>query len=180
MRFVPLDIDGAYSVELEPREDERGFFARAFSASEFREQGIDFQVQNANTTYTEHRGTLRGLHYQLPPAAEDKLIRCTRGAVFSVLVDMRPASPTRLRHVGIELSAENRRALLIPGMCAAGALSLTDRAETFYLVSADYSPELERGLRFDDPVIGIDWPIPVTIVSDKDRAWPDIEGEDQA
>ena len=180
MKFIPTEIDGAFIVELEPHADERGFFARAFSIAEFAQHGIDFAVRNANTTYTSGRGTLRGLHYQLDPAAEDKLIRCTRGAVFSVLVDLRPGSVTRLRYVGVELSAENRRAVLIPGMCAAGALTLTDDAETFYLVSADYTPELERGIRFDDPAVGIDWPIPVTTVSDKDRAWEDIDVGEQA
>lgn len=174
MRFVPIQIAGGYVVELEPHGDERGFFARAFSVSEFAANGIDFAVRNANTTYTAARGTMRGLHYQVPPAAEDKLIRCTRGAVYSVMVDMRPDSPTRLQHVGVELTAENRRALLIPAMCAAGALTLVDDTETFYLVSADYAPEYERGIRFDDPVLGIEWPIPVTTVSAKDRAWNDI------
>lgn len=180
MRFVPTAIEGAFIVELEPHGDDRGFFARAYSVTEFAEQGIDFSVRNANTTYTAARGTLRGLHYQLAPAAEDKFIRCTRGAVYSVLVDMRPGSPTRLQHVGVELSRENRRALLIPGLCAAGALTLTDDAETFYLVSADYSPELERGVRYDDPALAIDWPIAVTSISDKDRSWRDIDLEENA
>lgn len=180
MKFIPTEIDGAFIVELEPHGDDRGFFARAYSVTEFAERGIDFPVRNANTTYTAVRGTLRGLHYQLPPAAEDKFIRCTRGAVYSVLVDVRPESPTRLQHVGVELSRENRRALLIPGMCAAGALTLTDDAETFYLVSADYAPDLERGIRFDDPALAIEWPIEVTSVSDKDRSWRDIDAEENA
>lgn len=178
MRFVPTPIDGAFIVELEQHGDDRGFFARAYSVTEFAEHGIDFSVRNANTTYTATRGTLRGLHYQLPPAAEDKFIRCTRGGVYSVLVDMRPGSPTRLQHFGVELSRENRRALFIPGLCAAGALSLTDDAETFYLVSADYSPDLERGIRYDDPALSIDWPIPVASVSEKDRSWKDIDVEE--
>jgi dTDP-4-dehydrorhamnose 3,5-epimerase len=175
MRFESTVIEGAYVVDLEPHEDHRGFFARAFSLSEFQEHGIEFVVRNANTTYTARRGTLRGLHYQVPPADETKLIRCIRGAVYSAFVDMRAGSSTRLRSFGVELSAENRRALLIPGMCAAGALSLTDHAETFYLVSADHAPELERGVRYDDPAIGIDWPVPVSTISDKDRSWPNIE-----
>ena len=174
MRFVPTAVPGAYIVELEPHQDERGFFARAFSTKEFSDNGIDFVVRNANTTYSAARGTLRGLHYQLPPAAEDKLIRCTKGAVYSVLVDMRSDSPTRLQHVGVELTAENRRALFIPGMCAAGALTLVDDTETFYLVSADHAPGRERGVRYDDPAVGIAWPIPVTTISAKDRAWSDL------
>ncbi|HSJ27012.1 MAG TPA: dTDP-4-dehydrorhamnose 3,5-epimerase family protein [Acidimicrobiia bacterium] len=175
MRFLPTEIAGAFIVELEPRADDRGFFARAFSVTEFAAHGLEFGVRNANTTHTRTRGTLRGLHYQLPPAAEDKLIRCTRGAVYSVLVDLRPGSPTRFQHIGVELTAENRLALLIPGLCAAGALTLADDTETFYLVTADYSPELERGVRYDDPALGIEWPIPVTTISEKDRSWPDID-----
>jgi dTDP-4-dehydrorhamnose 3,5-epimerase len=175
MRFVPTSVSGAFVVELEPHGDERGFFARAFSDQEFADVGIEMKVRNANATYTARRGTIRGLHYQLAPAAEQKLIRCIRGGVFSVIVDLRPGSPTFLEHLGVELTAENRRALYIPEMCAAGALSLTDDAETFYLVSAYHRPDLERGIRYDDPVVAITWPIPVETVSDKDRSWPDFE-----
>lgn len=174
MKFLETEIEGVLVVDLEPREDERGFFARAFSDDEFSAAGIDMTVRNANATYTRSKGTLRGLHYQLPPGGEQKLIRCTRGAVYSVAVDMRIGSPTHLHHVGVELSASNRRAIYIPEMCAAGALTLTDDAETFYLVSSPHRPDLERGVRFDDPAIGIGWPVPVSVVSAKDRAWPDL------
>jgi dTDP-4-dehydrorhamnose 3,5-epimerase len=175
MRFVATALPGAFVVELEPHRDDRGFFARAFSDQEFADVGIEMRVRNANATYTARRGTIRGLHYQLDPGAEQKLIRCTRGGVFSVIVDLRPGSATYLEHLGVELTADNRRALYIPEMCAAGALSLTDDAETFYLVSAHHRPDLERGIRYDDPALGITWPIPVEIVSDKDRSWPDFE-----
>lgn len=172
MRFLETPVAGAYIVELEPREDDRGFFARAFSEEEFAAAGIELPVRMANMTYTRHRGTVRGLHYQVPPAGEAKFIRCVSGSAFSAIVDMRPASPTYRAWTGAELTAVNRRALYIPPSCAAGAQALADGTEMFYLVSSAYSPEHERGLRFDDPAIGIHWPLPATHVSDKDRAWP--------
>lgn len=171
LKFASTSIAGVCVVELEPHSDQRGYFARAFSDEEFRTAGLEMTVRNANTTYTRHKGTIRGLHYQLPPAGESKLIRCTRGAIFSVAVDVRADSPTFLHHVGVELTAENRLALFIPEMCAAGALSLTDDAETFYLVSAYHDRDLERGIRYDDPAVRIKWPIAITTVSEKDRSW---------
>lgn len=172
MRFTETPVAGAYIVGLEPREDERGFFARAFSDDEFTAAGVHLSVRMANMTYTRHAGTIRGMHYQVPPAGEAKFIRCVRGAAFSAIVDMRPESPTYRAWTGVELTAQNRLALYIPPSCAAGAQALADDTEMFYLVSAAYSPEHERGLRFDDPAIGIRWPRPATNVSDKDRAWP--------
>ena len=172
MRFLPTAVDGAYIVELEPREDERGFFSRAYSDEEFRAAGITTPVQMANLTYTRRMGTIRGLHYQVPPAGEAKFIRCFRGAAFAVAVDMREGSPTYRRWAGAELTPENRRALYIPESCAAGAQALADDTEMFYLVSAPYSPDHERGIRYDDPEIGIAWPMPASLVSEKDRAWP--------
>lgn len=175
MRFRETPVAGAYIVELEPREDDRGFFARAFSDEEFAAAGIDVAVRMANMTFTRHAGTVRGMHYQVPPAGEAKFIRCVRGAAFSAIVDMRPTSPTYRAWTGVELTAANRLALYIPPVCAAGAQALADDTEMFYLVSTAYSPEHERGLRFDDPAIGIRWPRPATHVSDKDRAWPWLE-----
>lgn len=172
MRFRETPVAGAYIVELEPREDGRGFFARAFSDEEFAAAGIVHPVRMANMTYTRHAGTVRGMHYQVPPAGEAKFIRCIRGAAFSAIVDMRPTSPTYRAWTGVELTADNRLALYIPESCAAGAQALADDTDMFYLVSAAYSPEHERGLRFDDPAIGIRWPLPATHVSAKDRAWP--------
>lgn len=174
MRFRETPVAGAYIVELEPREDDRGFFARAFSEEEFAAAGIVHPVRMANMTYTRLAGTVRGLHYQVPPAGEAKFIRCVRGAAFSAIVDMRPASPTYRAWTGVELTADNRLALYIPESCAAGAQALTDDTEMFYLVSGAYSPEHERGVRFDDPAIDIRWPLPATHVSDKDRSWPSL------
>lgn len=172
MKFTETPVAGAYIVALEPREDERGFFARAFSDEEFHAAGIDMTVRMANMTYTKRRGTIRGLHYQVAPAEEAKFIRCIRGAAYSAIVDMRATSPTYRMSTGVELTAANRLGLYIPGSCAAGAQALTDDAEMYYLVSAAYSPDHERGLRFDDPALAIDWPLPAVDVSAKDRAWP--------
>lgn len=180
MRFEATAVADALLVDLEPREDERGFFARAFAVDEFRSQGIAFEPVQANLSYTRRAGTVRGLHYQVAPATEQKLIRCIRGAIFQVAVDVRPGSPTYLRHVGVRLDADSRRALYVPGGCAAGAQALTDAAEAFYLVSAAYSPDHERGIRFDDPVFAIAWPLEPTIVSVKDRAWPDFDPDREA
>jgi dTDP-4-dehydrorhamnose 3,5-epimerase len=181
VRFLPTPVDGAYIVELEPREDDRGFFARAYSDEEFRAAGIVTPVRMANLTYTRWKGTIRGLHYQVPPAGEAKFIRCIRGAAFAAMVDMREDSPTYRRWAGAELTPGNRRALYIPESCAAGAQALADDTEMFYLVSAPYSPDHERGIRYDDPAIGIQWPMPAAHISDKDRAWPPLaRSEDSA
>ncbi len=172
MKFLETPVAGAYIVALEPREDERGFFARAFSDEEFRAAGIDMTVRMANMTYTKRQGAVRGLHYQVAPAEEGKFIRCIRGAAYSAIVDMRPTSPTYRMWTGVELTADNRLGFYIPESCAAGAQALTDDVEMHYLVSAAYSPEHERGVRFDDPALAIDWPLPAVDVSEKDRAWP--------
>ena len=172
MKFQETPVAGAYIVDLEPREDDRGFFARAFSDEEFLAAGISMRVRMANTTYTRWRGTVRGLHFQVEPAGEAKFIRCISGAAFSVIVDMRESSPTYRRWTGVELTAVNRRALYIPESCAAGAQALSDDTEMYYLVSGAYSPEHERGLRFDDPALAIAWPLPAVHISDKDRGWP--------
>jgi len=172
MRFTELEIPGAFLVELEPHADSRGFFARTFCADEFRDHGLNPRVAQVNTSFNHRRGTLRGMHYQDEPAPEAKLVRCLAGAILDVIVDMRPESATYLRHVGIELSAANRRQLFIPERCAAGYQTLADDTEVTYLVSEFYTPGTERGLRHDDPALGISWPLPVTAISDKDAAWP--------
>src|SRR6478735_10365046 len=146
MRFTELDLPGAYLVELEERRDDRGFFARAFCVREFAELGLTTNVAQCNLSYNRHRGTLRGLHYQAEPAGEAKLIRCIAGAVHQVLVDMRPDSPTYLRHVSVELSAANRLAVYLPELIAAGVQTLADDSELFYQLSEFYTPEAERGL----------------------------------
>jgi dTDP-4-dehydrorhamnose 3,5-epimerase len=175
MRFAETPIPGAFLVDAERKEDDRGFFARAFCIEEFRAHGLDPTVVQANLSFNRARGTLRGLHYQMPPAVERKFFRCIRGATFHVIVDMRPDSEAYLRSFGVELSAENRRGLYVPALCAAGYQALTDEAEVLYFVSEFYSPEHERGLRYDDPALAIEWPLPAAEVSPKDRSWPLVE-----
>lgn len=172
MRFTETELAGAYLVELDRLEDERGFFARTFCAREFEDHGLSPVVAQANVSFNHRAGTLRGLHYQVPPSAETKLVRCTRGAIHDVIVDLRPGSPTRLQHVGVELSEQNRRALYVPKGFAHGYQTLTDDAEVAYQVDEFYAPGLEQGLRHDDPALGIVWPLAVSVVSEKDAAWP--------
>lgn len=172
MIFTETSLSGAYLIDLEPIRDDRGFFARTFDAHQFEERGMRPLVAQCNLSYNKVKGTLRGMHMQLAPATEPKLVRCTRGAVYDVIVDMRPDSPTYLQHVGVELSADNHRQLYVPDMFAHGYLTLTDHAEVAYQVGEFYSPGHERGLRFDDPALGIEWPIPVEVLSSKDASWP--------
>ena len=171
MNIQSTRIPGAYIIDLSSHSDERGFFARTFCADTFRRHGLNPVVSQCNMTFTRKRGTIRGLHYQLPPASEAKLLRCVRGGIYEVLVDVRPDSPTYLQHLGVELTQENRRMLYIPEGCAAGCQSLTDDAEMAYHASEPYTPGAECGLRYDDPALGIEWPLPVAIVSEKDMAW---------
>jgi dTDP-4-dehydrorhamnose 3,5-epimerase len=171
--FHRTDLQGSYLIEPERRVDDRGFFARTFCAEEFRRRGLTPTVEQCNLSFNHKRGTLRGLHYQIPPAAEAKLVRCTHGAIFDVIVDLRPNSPTFLQHFGVELSENNRFALYVPELFAHGYLTLTDDAEVAYQVSQRHTPEAERGIRYDDPALRkIDWPLAIEIVSEKDRAWP--------
>lgn len=172
MLFRETPLPGAFIIDLDRKSDHRGFFARSFCRDEFEAHGLNPAVVQCNTSFNHERGTLRGMHYQVPPAPEAKLVRCLRGAIYDVIVDMRPDSPTYLRHFGIELSDENRTALYVPEMFAHGYQALSDGAEVLYQVSAFYAPDCERGLRHDDPALGIVWPAPVTVISDKDKAWP--------
>ena len=172
MRIEPTSIDGVFTVELERRGDDRGFFARTFCAEEFRAAGLDLAVFQGNLSVSREKGTMRGLHYQTDPAAESKLVRCTRGAIFDVVVDFREGSPTYLEHLAVRLDSENRTALYVPRHVAHGFLTLEPDTEVNYLVSAPYTPEAERGVRYDDPRLAIDWPIPVTVITPKDTAWP--------
>lgn len=172
MIFTPSPIAGAYIIDPDFKSDHRGFFARMFCAETFEEHGLKLTVAQCNSSFSYKKGTIRGLHYQTPPAPEAKLIRCTQGAIYEVIVDVRIDSPTYLKHVGVELTAESRRMLYIPEMCAAGCQALTDEAEASYQVSSFYSPQYERGIRFDDPLLGIVWPLRVTELSEKDCSWP--------
>ena len=175
MIFHETKLKGAFIVEFEKREDPRGFFARAFCADEFRAHGLCPEVMQANIAYNYKKGTLRGMHYQLPPVSEPKFIRCIRGAVWDVIVDLRPDSPTYLQHVGVELSMENRRALYVPDMFAHGNQTLEDDTELLYLMGQLYTPGAAAGLRPDDPALGIEWPLPVTVISEADTKWPLLE-----
>ena len=180
MRFTELDIPGAYVIDLDPHTDPRGFFARTFCAREFAEHGLVMTIAQVNLSYNHRGGTLRGMHYQNEPAPEAKLVRCVAGAIFDVIVDMRRNSPTYLRHAAVELSAANRRQLYIPELCAAGYQTLADDTEVAYQVSEFYTPETERGVRHDDPALGIAWPLPVSEISPKDAVWPLLSREEVA
>jgi dTDP-4-dehydrorhamnose 3,5-epimerase len=172
MRFTPTRLSGAFILDPERREDARGHFARTFCRREFEAHGLKPDIAQANVAWNSRKGTLRGMHYQVAPAAETKLVRCTRGALWDVIVDLRPESPTFLEHVGVELSAENGRQLFVPELFAHGYITLADDTEAAYQVGEFYAPDAERGIRFDDPALGIVWPIPVTVISEKDAAWP--------
>lgn len=172
MIFIPTKLSGVFIVEPEPHPDARGFFARTFCTREFKEQGLATEFVQCSISANRARGTLRGLHYQLPPAGEIKLVRCTSGAIHDVVVDLRHDSPTYLEHLGVELTAQNRRALYIPEMFAHGLQTLADETEVFYQISEFHAPDKSAGLRFDDPKLGIQWPLPVTVINDKDRNWP--------
>jgi dTDP-4-dehydrorhamnose 3,5-epimerase len=172
--FAETELAGAYVVDLERREDERGFFARAWCASEFGEHGLSTRLVQCNLSFNARQGTLRGMHFQRDPHAEAKLVRCTRGSVYDVIIDLRPESPTYMRWLGVELSAENRRALYVPEGFAHGYQTLVDDTETFYQVSEFYAPEAEGGVRWNDPAFGIEWPHPdAPLLSPKDASWPD-------
>ncbi|MFO1217459.1 MAG: dTDP-4-dehydrorhamnose 3,5-epimerase family protein [Burkholderiaceae bacterium] len=172
MKFHPLPIHDAWLIEPTPHLDDRGRFMRTWCHREFADAGVRFAPTQMNMAFSRLAGTLRGLHYQVAPALEAKLVRCTRGAVFDVVVDLRADSPTRLKWHGERLSADNGCMLLVPEGCAHGALSLEDETEILYMTSAFYSPAHARGVRHDDPAFRIDWPVPVTVLSDQDRRWP--------
>jgi len=172
MLFKETHLKGAFVIDLERREDSRGFFARMFCANEFEQHGLKPTIVQGNLSFNHKAGTMRGMHMQLPPAPETKLVRCTRGRIYDVIVDLRPESPTYLQHFGIELTDDNRTALYVPEMFAHGYQALTDGAEVTYLVGEFYTPGTEKGYRYNDPAFGIQWPIPVNVISDKDANWP--------
>jgi len=172
MRFNPTPLSGAFIVEPELMEDARGFFARTFCVREFRERGLVDVFVQSSISQTARRGTLRGLHYQTAPACEVKLVRCTAGAVYDVIVDLRPGSPTYRQPFGIELSARNHRAVYVPEMFAHGLQTLEDNSEVLYQISTFYVADKQTGVRYDDPQLGIRWPLPVSVISEKDTRWP--------
>lgn len=175
MIFHKTTLLDAKLIDLETRGDSRGFFARTMCRDEFAKQGMDTDYVQQNMSASVHKGTLRGMHYQRAPHAEAKLIRCVRGAIIDIIVDLRPNSPSFLKHEAFELTEENRRQLYVPRGFAHGFQTLTDNVEVTYLVSAFYTPSAERGLRYDDPQLGIRWPAEVTTISEKDASWPLIE-----
>jgi dTDP-4-dehydrorhamnose 3,5-epimerase len=180
MQFTETKLRGAYIIELERREDSRGFFARAFCQKEFAAHELKPLIAQANVAYNFKKGTLRGMHFQFPPAAETKLVRCTRGAILDIIVDLRPESSSYLRHVAVELNEENGRALYVPERFAHGYQTLNDNTETSYQVGEFYAPDYESGLMHDDPRLGLEWPLPVAMISEKDQKFKlldDIEPE---
>lgn len=174
MRFFSTEVAGAYRIEPEPHQDFRGSFMRLWCEREFEAQGLCTRLVQCSLSTNHRRGTLRGLHYQANPFEEVKVVRCTAGSVLDVVLDLRPESPTHLRHAAVELSARNRIALYIPAGCAHGFQTLEDDTEVLYQMSEFFSPEHARGVRWDDPAFGIDWPITAPIMVERDRTYPDF------
>lgn len=176
MKIVPTAIDGVFTVDLEPFTDARGLFARTFCAEEFTAAGLEPAVAQCSLAFNHRAGTVRGMHWTAEPMRESKLVRVTRGALLDVIVDVRPDSPTRLQHVAVELSADNRRALYVAPGLAHGYQTLVDATEAVYQMNTPYRPGHDRGIRFDDPAVGVAWPLPVSVISEKDRGWPLLSG----
>jgi dTDP-4-dehydrorhamnose 3,5-epimerase len=174
MKFTPLPLDGAFLVEPEPVADERGFFARTFCRDEFSAHGLNPGLLQCSLSFNTHKGTLRGMHYQTEPHQEVKLVRCTMGGIYDVMIDLRKSSATFRQWTGIELTADNRNSVYIPEGFAHGFLTLTDNSEVFYQISELYQPESIAGVRWNDPAFSIDWPGDVSIISDRDRDHPDF------
>ena len=175
MKFVPTSVNGAWVIDPEPKVDERGFFARVWDREAFAVRGLSTDFVQCNSSASQFKGTLRGLHWQAAPYGEMKMVRCLRGAVFDVVADTRPGSPTFRRWTAVELTADNRRWHYVPAECAHGFLALEDESEVLYAVTSPYTPTAERGLRWDDPGFGIAWPdVGKLILSNKDRSWPDF------
>ncbi len=177
MQFNPVSIAGAYLIDLEKKGDERGFFARVFCQREFAALNLATDMVQINNSLSVKKGVLRGMHYQLPPSAEVKVLRCIRGALYDVVLDLRPDSPSFGQWFGAQLTAENRRMLYVPQGCAHGFLTLKENTEAFYMVHSCYDPEQERGVRFDDPRFAIEWPNEPAEISEKDKSWPDFNPE---
>jgi dTDP-4-dehydrorhamnose 3,5-epimerase len=177
VRFIPTDVPGAFLLEQERHVDERGFFARTWCARELAEHGLEPRLSQCSVSFNHRKGTLRGLHYQAPPRAEVKVVRCTRGAIFDVAADLRPDSPGFRRWIGVELTPENGRALYIPRGFAHGFLTLADATEVAYDISEEYSPAHARGVRFDDAFLRVAWPAAVQVIAPRDRDYPDVAAE---
>ena len=175
MRFLETKLPGARLIDLEPMCDNRGFFSRTFCVQEFAAQGLETKFVQHSLSFSAVRGTLRGMHFQTPPHDEVKVVECSKGAIFDIIVDIRPQSPAFRRWQGFELTAANRRQLYVPAGFAHGFQTLSADAEVRYLISAFYEPSAARGFRHDDPAFAISWPLPIKVLSSKDRLWPDFE-----
>ncbi|MCL4182255.1 MAG: dTDP-4-dehydrorhamnose 3,5-epimerase [Burkholderiaceae bacterium] len=178
MIFTKTALQGATLIDIERREDARGFFARTYCEREFAAHGLPARMVQTNMSLTRHAGTLRGMHYQASPHSEDKLVRCAHGAIWDAIVDIRPESPTYCKWIGVELSEANGRMLLVPKGFAHGFVTLTDDVMVVYQVSEFYAPDASLGARHDDPAFGIEWPVPIRSMSDKDAGWPDFVRKD--
>ena len=172
MEFKPTPLEGAWVISLDPLGDHRGRFTRTFCLKEFEEHGIEFNVAQCNTSFNEEAGTLRGMHFQTDPAAESKLVRCIRGALYDVIVDLRPESPTYMKHFGIQLTGEDFKMLYVPRNFAHGFMTLKGNTEIFYMMDEFYAPEYASGVRCNDPSLAIEWPMSPKVVSEKDLGWP--------
>ena len=175
MIFTETKLKGAYIIDIDRKADSRGFFARVFCQKEFEAHGLKSVIAQANIAFNVKKGTLRGMHFQYPPAAETKLVRCTRGAILDIIIDLRPESPTYLENIAVELSEDNQRALFVPERFGHGYQALRDNTETSYQVGEFYAPGAECGLLFNDPRLGLQWPLPVSVMSDKDKEWKSLE-----
>src|SRR6185369_8701490 len=178
MIFTETKLKGAFILDIEKREDSRGFFARVFCQNEMKAHGLKPIIAQANTAFNLKKGTVRGMHFQFPPAAETKLVRCTRGAILDIIVDLRPESPTYLQHVEVELSEDNGRSLYVPERFGHGYQALRDKTETSYQVGEFYTPGSEGGLMYNDPRLKLQWPLPVSVISEKDAVWKLLDEEE--
>ena len=178
MVFTESKLRGAFIIDLERREDSRGFFARAFCQHEFQDHGLKPIIAQANVAFNHKKGTMRGMHFQFPPAAETKLVRCTRGAILDIIVDLRPESATYLQHVAVELTDDNGRALYVPERFAHGYQVLQDKTETSYQVGEFYAPGSESGLLYSDSRLKLEWPLPVAVISEKDEHWKTLDEQE--
>jgi dTDP-4-dehydrorhamnose 3,5-epimerase len=180
VKFVEASLNGAFLIEVRRAEDARGFFARTFSAAEFSARGLPAQMPECSVSFNARKGTLRGLHFQAEPHAEDKLVRCTAGAIYDVIVDLRADSPSYRRWFAAELTASNHRSLFVPKGFAHGFMTLEDNSEVFYMISAPQAPGFERGIRWNDPLLGIEWPMQPTVLSARDTGLPLLDGATHA
>jgi dTDP-4-dehydrorhamnose 3,5-epimerase len=180
MIFTETKLKGAFFVDVERRDDSRGFFARAFCQNEFAQHGLKPMIAQANIAFNHKKGTVRGMHFQFPPAAETKLVRCTRGAIVDIIVDLRPESPTFLQHVEVELSEDNYRAIYVPERFGHGYQVLRDATDTSYQVGEFYTPGCEGGLLYNDSRLGLTWPLAVTMISEKDQLWKSFQEQEPA